>query len=112
MRRQNRIAVQRHHELPFGAEMHAEGVRFRLWAPRAEAVSLVLEDSGPNRAEIPMRSQAEGWFSLTTDRAAAGTRYRYLVDGMRFPDPASRFQPEGVHGPSEAIAPAGYRWHD
>jgi malto-oligosyltrehalose trehalohydrolase len=100
--------VQRHHELPFGAELRADGIRFRLWAPRARSVLLLLEDG----SEIPMRLEPEGWFSLETDRAAPGTRYRYVVDGRPVPDPASRFQPEGVHGPSEVIDPSGYRWRD
>lgn len=112
MGRDRGTAVKRRHELPFGAEVDGDGVGFRLWAPRAEAVSLLLEDGATERVEIPMRSEAEGWFSLTTDRAAAGTRYRYVIDGMPAPDPASRFQPEGVHGPSEVIDPACYRWHD
>jgi malto-oligosyltrehalose trehalohydrolase len=102
----------RHHELPFGAELRPGGVRFRLWAPPAETVSLLLGGVGGDQGEIPMRSEPEGWFSLTTDRATAGTRYRYLVGGMPVPDPASRFQPEGVHRPSEVIDPTAYRWHD
>jgi malto-oligosyltrehalose trehalohydrolase len=59
-----------------------------------------------------MISEPGGWFSLTTDRAAAGARYRYLVDGTPFPDPASRFQPDGVHGASEIVDPGAYRWSD
>ncbi len=102
----------RHHELPFGAELRADGVRFRLWAPRSETVSLLLKGVDRDRAELPMRSEPEGWFSLTTERATAGTLYRYIVDGMPVPDPASRFQPQGVHGPSEVIDPLAYRWHD
>jgi malto-oligosyltrehalose trehalohydrolase len=98
--------MRRRHELPFGAELVSEGVRFRLWAPRANAVSLQLD------AALPMLREPGGWFSLTTTQAGPGSRYRYLVDGRPFPDPASRYQPGGVHGPSEVVDPAAYDWHD
>ena len=112
MRLDKTTVRSRHHELPFGAEVCADGVRFRLWAPRARNVLLSIEGPEPERAGIPMVAEPEGWFSLSTDRAAAGTRYRYVVEGMTVPDPSSRFQPEGVHGASEVIDPTGYRWHD
>src|SRR2546430_9125397 len=57
-----------------------------------------------------MRAESEGWFALTTDRAGPGARYRYVVDGNAYPDPASRCQPEGVHGASEVIDPRAYLW--
>jgi malto-oligosyltrehalose trehalohydrolase len=54
-----------------------------------------------------------GWHELITNSARAGTRYRFkLPDGLRVPDPASRYQPADVHGPSEVVDPAAYRWHD
>ena len=98
---------RRHSELPFGAEIAPGGVRFRLWAPRARSVKLQLADT-----KLPMLAEPGGWFALTTDRAAAGTRYRYIVDGTAYPDPASRRQPEGVHGESEVVDPAAYEWTD
>jgi maltooligosyltrehalose trehalohydrolase len=102
--------MHRRHELPFGAEVRAEGVSFRLWAPRAGGVSLRLEAA--DAAPMAMTREPEGWFSLTTPRAAPGMRYRYDVDGRLVADPASRHQPEGVHGPSEVIDPTQYVWHD
>jgi maltooligosyltrehalose trehalohydrolase len=102
--------MRRHHELPFGAELVREGVRFRLWAPRTSAASLQLEVA--NSAAIPMVREPGGWFSLTTTTAEPGLRYRYLIDGKAFPDPASRYQPEGVHGPSEVVDPGAYVWSD
>jgi malto-oligosyltrehalose trehalohydrolase len=57
-----------------------------------------------------MDQEPEGWFSLTTDRAGRGARYRYVVDGKAYPDPASRRQPEGVHGASEVVDPGVYAW--
>jgi len=97
--------ICRHHELPFGAELVSGGVRFRLWAPRAHSAVLELAD-----AVLPMNREAGGWFALITDRAGAGARYRYIVDGTAYPDPASRRQPDGVHGASEVVDPAAYRW--
>ena len=102
--------MRRRHELPFSAEPAAGGVSFRLWAPRAEAVSLQLEGAIPR--VLPMGREAEGWFALTTGLARPGSRYRYIVDGTAFPDPASRRQPEGVHGPSEVEDPEAYEWTD
>jgi len=135
--------MRRHHELPFGAEPVSGGVRFRLWAPRAQSVLVVLEVSetnphpnppphagegvppaclpspasgggqgGGSSQALTMDPEPGGWFSLTTERAAAGARYRYLVDANPFPDPASRFQPDGVHGASEIVDPGAYRWTD
>jgi malto-oligosyltrehalose trehalohydrolase len=101
--------ASRHHRLPFGAEPADGGVRFRLWAPRAAAVALLL-DGLPDA--ITMRQEPGGWFSLTTAEAAPGARYRYAVDGKPFPDPASRHQPSGVHGPSEVVDPRAYHWAD
>jgi malto-oligosyltrehalose trehalohydrolase len=102
--------MQRHHSLPFGAEPSAEGVRFRIWAPHAGRVAVELDHAGAQH--LPMARESGGWFSLTTKSAAAGSRYRYRVDGRPFPDPASRCQPLGVHGPSEVVDPAQYEWRD
>jgi|SRR5271166_1217532 len=102
--------MRRHHELPFGAEPTADGVRFRLWAPSASAASLWIE--GETAPPMPMSREEDGWFSLTTPAARAGTRYRYVVGEKAVPDPASRRQPAGVHGPSEVVDPAGYVWND
>src|SRR6059058_1756803 len=101
--------MRRHYELPFGAEPVAGGVRFRLWAPRARAVSLQLE--GHSSSQL-MQPGPGSWFSLVTDRAQPGSRYKYLVDDNAYPDPASRFQPDGVHGASEVVDPKAYDWHD
>lgn len=101
--------MRRHHKLPFGAEPVAGGTRFRVWAPRAASVSLQLEAASP--ATIPMERETGGWFSLSAG-ARPGARYRYLLDDKAFPDPASRRQPEGVHGPSEIVDPTAYDWGD
>ena len=95
------------HAMPFGAEvLPGGGVMFRLWAPAAKSVDLVLE-----KKSAPMKARAEGWFQVVELAAGPGTRYRYRIDGGQLvPDPASRFQPQDVDGPSEVIDPASYRW--
>ena len=99
------------HSMPFGAEVQPEGgVRFRLWAPASSAVSVALE---VREKILPLTMLPEGWHELVTREAEPGTRYRFVLpDGTRVPDPASRFQPEDVHGPSEVIDPAAYAWRD
>jgi len=97
--------------MPFGAQLVPQGVRFRLWAPGCTQVALCLEeDAAP---ALPMTAQGDGWFELTTARARPGTRYRFAVqDGLRVADPASRFNPDDVHGASEVIDPGAFRWQD
>ena len=94
----------------FGAVPEREGVRFRLWAPAAHRVD-VVSDSG--EVLSPMRRMDGGFFDATVGAARPGLLYRYRTDGgTAYPDPASRFQPEGVHGPSMVIDPGRYRWRD
>ena len=104
--------MKRRHTMPVGAQVLDQGVRFRLWAPGAGRVDLCLE--GPGDALMsPMVSADAGWFELTAQQAGPGSRYRFRIDGeMRVPDPASRFQPEDVHGPSEVVDPAAWTWTD
>jgi maltooligosyltrehalose trehalohydrolase len=96
--------------LPIGAEVtDASGVSFRVWAPRARDLKVVLSDGGTT----PLVADSLGYFSGIVPSAHAGSRYRFRLDGDReYPDPASRFQPEGPHGPSEVVDPAQYRWSD
>ncbi|MHB8549993.1 MAG: malto-oligosyltrehalose trehalohydrolase [Acidiferrobacterales bacterium] len=105
--------VYRRHCMPFGAEvLPAGGVRFRLWAPAAHEVTLCIQDGGAART-LPMKILQDGWFELTTGIARPGTRYRYRIDGgVEVPDPASRHQPQDVHGPSEVIDPLAFGWSD
>ena len=101
--------------MPFGAEFTAGGeVRFRLWAPAARQVELLLCDPrGAALQAAPMQALADGFFALVTGAAGAGSLYRYRIDGTReVPDPASRRNPLGVHGPSEVVDPTAYAWDD
>lgn len=93
-----------------GAEINPSGgVDFRVWAPRSRSVEVICED-GPT---VVLDAEAEGYFSGLVESAGVGTRYRYrLDDGQTYPDPASRYQPEGPHGPSEVVDPDAYTWAD
>jgi len=104
--------MKRRHSMPFGAECRGDGsVRFRLWAPTAREVEVVLSNRDETR--FPLNTQAGGWFELITDAAKPGTQYWFQIDGgQRLPDPASRFQPQDVHGPSEVIDPIAFDWQD
>jgi maltooligosyltrehalose trehalohydrolase len=97
--------------LPVGAEVQpGGGVHFRVWAPRRRMVEVALEGAGS-----PVRLEAErgGYFSGLARPAGAGSRYRYRLDGGEaFPDPASRFQPDGPHGPSVVVDPGRFEWTD
>jgi malto-oligosyltrehalose trehalohydrolase len=94
--------------MPFGTEMTPAGARFRLWAPAAKRVDLAL-----GRRLLPMQRREDGWFERLEPDAAAGTLYRYRIDGESpVPDPASRFQPKDVDGPSEVVDPSAFAWED
>jgi maltooligosyltrehalose trehalohydrolase len=98
--------------LPVGAEVQRGGTHFRVWAPIRNRVEVVLE--GKSAAAFPLVRGRAGWFSGLVPRAGPGSLYRFRLDdepGL-FPDPASRFQPDGPHGPSEVVAPDRYRWRD
>jgi len=93
-----------------GPSFEDGGVRFRLWAPAQERVSLALESSG---SLIPMERRGDGFFEAFVEGLGAEALYRFeLSDGIRVPDPASRFQPRDVHGPSETIDPGSWRWRE
>ena len=96
----------------FGAVPSQDGVRFRLWAPDANEILLVLHD-GKAAGTHPLARTEGGMFETWVRGAAAGDTYAYRMNGDEpRPDPASRFQPQGVHGASQIVDPAAYRWHD
>ena len=96
--------------MTFGAEILDVGVHFRLWAPKMNQVSIVLNEGIP----IPMINTGRGWHELVCAEARAGTLYKFRLKhgGSEVPDPASRYQPFDVHGPSEVIDPGQYVWRD
>ena len=94
-------------ELTLGARPSPDGVRFRVWAPDKKAIDLVIMAGEPEPHVIPLAKQGDGVFEVFVPGLAAGARYRYQIDGEGpYPDPASRYQPEGVHGPSQVLDPA------
>ena len=78
---------------------------FRIWAPHADSPQVALGRDGDNQRLIPMRARHDGWHEAIADRCPAGSRYRFVLDrgGHRYPDPASRRQPDGVHSYSEVV---------
>ena len=101
------------HPMPYGASHLTEGgVRFRLWAPKAQEIHLVLHQNGKERS-VAMPAANDGWRELVLTDARPGDLYCYrLENGLCVPDPASRFQPRDVHGPSEIVDPAAFTWQD
>ncbi|HEV2073277.1 MAG TPA: alpha-amylase family glycosyl hydrolase, partial [Thermomicrobiales bacterium] len=96
----------------FGAQMEDGGVRFSVWAPNAETVDLELLENNLSRT-VQMTGDADGRFETLVPDIGAGARYLYRLDGGDGrPDPYSRFQPEGVHGPSEVVDPHRFTWTD
>ncbi|PIQ96046.1 MAG: malto-oligosyltrehalose trehalohydrolase [Nitrospinae bacterium CG11_big_fil_rev_8_21_14_0_20_56_8] len=95
-----------------GAWMDEAGTHFRVWSPTANLLELEIVSASPSR-RLPMRKDEQGYHTATVPHLAPGTLYRYPIDGgMAFPDPASRFQPQGVHGPSEIIDLRRFPWSD
>lgn len=103
-----------YHEMDFGPRLLPEGgVCFRLWAPSAEQVELGLLPEGGEWLTYTMEQAGSGWFQLTAAEAYSGDFYQFRIDNnIWVPDPASRFQPEDVHGPSEIVSPAAFVWDD
>src|SRR5688572_17720485 len=102
-------APQIRRRLPIGAEYLGGGrTHFRVWAPAARRLAVVLEGE-----ERPLEPESDGYFSGTLE-ASPGGRYQFRIDDGdgRYPDPASRFQPDGPHGPSEIIDPGAFDWTD
>ncbi|MGE5813783.1 MAG: malto-oligosyltrehalose trehalohydrolase, partial [Acidobacteriota bacterium] len=96
----------------FGAIPSGDGTTFRVWAPAARTVSVLL-DRGGQEASYDLQPEGLGLFAARVKGVMPGARYRYSLDGgTPVPDPASRFQPLGVHGPSEVIDPRAYKWRD
>ncbi|MGR9087402.1 MAG: malto-oligosyltrehalose trehalohydrolase [Gammaproteobacteria bacterium] len=106
---------------PIGAERVAKkGVHFRVWAPERKTATLVMNaqaeegDPSPPPTEIELQSEGNGYFSVLVQEACAGSLYRYLLDDdpQPYPDPASRYQPQGPHGPSQVIDGLTFEWTD
>jgi 1,4-alpha-glucan branching enzyme/maltooligosyltrehalose trehalohydrolase len=102
--------------MPFGACVLPDGsIRFRLWAPAVKQVELILEQDSGKKIILPMQPLSDGWFQIETLRlqAKSGTLYHYRLDGgLVVPDPASRANPQDVHGPSQVVDATDFIWQD
>lgn len=98
--------------LDLGARLvGASTARFRVWAPQARSVAVRVV--GQDRPPVRMNPLEGGYFEAEVSGVGEGIRYWYLLDGAKSrPDPASRFQPEGVHGPSAIVDPDSHSWND
>ena len=100
--------------LPIGAELvPAGGVHFRVWAPRQRLVEVMIL-SGPGApATVALSPEEDGYFAGLVPRASAGSRYVFRLGGEHgpvLPDPASRYQPEGLSGSSQVVDPSAMCW--
>ena len=103
--------------MPVGAEvLGKKGVHFRVWAPRSKTVSVQPgRDSGganSNASIAELEPEGDGYFSGRVAAARPGMLYKFRLDSGAFPDPASRFQPDGPHGPSAIVDPQRFKWTD
>lgn len=99
-------------QLTHGATPHRDGTRFQVWAPHVETIDVVLRSGDPESAH-PLRAARDGTFVGEVAEAGPGTEYMYRLNGTTDrPDPVSRCQPQGVHGPSRVVDPAAFDWTD
>lgn len=109
------MSSQQWRQMPIGAEPAPDdnkGVHFRVWAPRRKTVDVVLHDASRDLF-IPLAYEGNGYFSALVKQASVGSLYKFRLDhGDSFPDPASRFQPEGVHGWSQVVDSTRFKWTD
>src|SRR4030095_2207344 len=90
-----------------GASFLPGGVTFRVWAPQCRSVDVIVD----GRAVEALVQREGGLFEARLEGVAEGVRYKFRLDGARYrPDPASRFQPEGIHGPSVVVDPSPFAW--
>lgn len=102
-------------KFPVGAEILPDGgVHFRVWAPDHSVVNLLVTNGEEDYECLRMNRDAMDYFSIYLPEAGHGALYKFQVDDMDLllPDPASRYQPEGPHGPSQVIDPDRYEWTD
>lgn len=101
-----------HKSDPFfiGARPCSSGIHFRVWAPTAKSVEIVHDYGG---APILLNPESNGYFSAIAENLRVGNRYKFSIDGGEpYPDPASRYQPDGPHGSSEIVDPNAFPWSD
>src|SRR4051812_26462865 len=93
--------------LPVGAEVVSGGVLFRVWAPASGQVAIDCDGQ-----RHPLMAEGDGYFSGLVPHLTAGALYKLALDSGTFPDPVSRWQPEGPHGLSQVVDPSRFPWSD
>src|SRR5512133_3470865 len=102
------MITRRLHRMPFGVQIEQEKTRFALFAPDAANINAIIGEKAH-----AMQAKCDGWRELRLRHTGAGTRYIYELQGeQRVPDPASRYQPDGVHAPSTVVDPLAFEWTD
>ena len=98
--------------MKIGADYQGSGrCEFTVWAPFLKEVAVQIV--APEKRLLPMQKNEEGYWKLTATDVKPGTLYFYQLEGTTDrPDPASKFQPQGVHGPSQAIDSNAFTWND
>ena len=100
-------------DLELGARVSATGVRFRVWAPSVHRVGVSIWSAAGPGVPIELARGSDDVWTVDVPGIGAGVDYAFVLDGSRTrPDPVSRSQPEGVHGPSRVVDPAAYVWGD
>lgn len=98
-------------KMNLGAQWDPEGVDFRVWAPKCRHIDVVIQNE--HQQIVPLEKQEDGYFIGRIAQLQPGALYLYRIDGDKeYPDPCSRFQPRGPHGPSMVVDPNHYEWHD
>ena len=96
---------------PAGAAFGGRGANFRVWAPYAGSMAVRLLSGKPRT--MPMKKSGGGYWETFIPGTRTGALYKYVIDGGdERPDPASAFQPQGVHGPSEVTDHSSFKWAD
>ena len=96
-----------------GAEIVSGGVSYRTWCKHERVEAVILDGDGSVRRIVPLEAEGDGYFSARDEAGGPGDLYKYRFgESQLWPDPASSYQPAGVHGPAMVIRPADYRWKD
>jgi len=101
-------------DVDLGARVGRDGVTFTVWAPRHESLALRLADRDipSGWRDILMEPRGDGYFSVTVPGARAGQKYWFKLNDALRPDPVSRYQPDGVFGPSAIVDATSFPWTD
>lgn len=94
---------------PLGVTIYKDRTRIGVWAPKSKNVRIHIG----NGEQIELEEVGFGFWFAETDKMRDGSLYKIALDGgLPLPDPASRFQPQGVHGNSQVVDLSNYTWSD